>query len=122
MSPAKPSPHVAAYMRFLRLAAAIEGVPTMDSFGANERALFQAIVLAWSHQQPLSVRQAIGLDALGSPATLHKRLNRLRQLELVCDSSEPTDRRTKRLIPTTKGVAYAEQLGRAIAMGVAPIT
>lgn len=119
MQPDKRSPHVDAYMRFLQLAAAIEGMPGADSFGANERALFDAIVLAWSDQHPLSVRQAIALDALGSPATLHKRINRLRQLELVCDRSEPNDRRTKRLMPTAKGLDYAEKLGRALVLGSA---
>lgn len=119
MMSAKPSPHAVAYMRFLQLAAAIDGLPELDGFGANERALFEAIALAWAQQKPLSVRQAIALEALGSPATLHKRINRLRQLGLVSDSSEPKDRRTKRLIPTDLGLAYAEKLGQAMVMGSA---
>lgn len=107
------SPTVATYLRFLQLAAAVELLPGMDRFEANEKALFEEIMLAWSKNAPLTVRQAIGLERLGSPATLHKRVSRLRKMELIDASCVAGDRRTKYLVPTSKGLEYAEGLGKA---------
>lgn len=109
------SPYVSAYSRFLNLMAAVDVLPGMDGFGVNEKALFEAILSAWSNQTPLTVRQIIGIERLGSPATLHKRLTRLRTMGVVGASSDESDRRTKFLFPTEKGLQYANMLGQACA-------
>ncbi len=110
-----PLPHIQAYSRLLGLLAAVEMLPGMEDFGVNEKALFDEILLAWSLQQPVSVREAIHIERLGSPATLHKRLARLRVMGLVKAEGEKTDRRVKYLSPTEKGLAYAQKLGCACA-------
>ncbi len=110
-----PSPYISAYSRFLNLTAAIGLLPGMERFGVNEKALFEAVLLAWSRQAPLTVRQLIGIEQLGSPATLHKRLSRLRSMGLVDAASDAHDRRTKYLLPTAKGLDYAQLLGQACA-------
>ena len=51
----------------------------------------------------MTVREAIGRAELGSPATLHKRLVRLRQAELIAVEFIAGDRRSKLLVPTEKG-------------------
>lgn len=117
MNKATRSPTVTAYLRFLQLASAVQLLPGMDRFDANEKALFEEIMLAWSKNAPLTVRQAIGLEKLGSPATLHKRVARLRKMELVEAACMDGDRRTKFLIPTSKGLEYAGGLGKACAQG-----
>lgn len=104
---------VEAYFRFLRSMADLEALTGMDQFGVNERALFQEILLAWSIEEPLSVRQAIDIERLGSPATLHKRLSRLRKMDLIDAVSEEGDRRTKFLVPTRKGLNYVEKISKA---------
>lgn len=110
------SPYVEAYSRFLALLSAVNQMPGMADFGAHEKALFDEVLLAWSNRTPLTVRQIIHMDHLGSPATLHKRLTRLRDLGWVDASSEARDRRTKYLSPTAKGLEYAENLGKACAL------
>ena len=114
----KPYPFLQAYLRFLNLAATFVAMPGLEAFGVNEKALFEEIVLAWSRSQPLSVRQAIDLKALGSPATLHKRLSRLRKMDLVHAEIDERDRRTKLLAPTNKGLQYANAIGKAISTGI----
>ena len=114
MTTVNTTPSVDAYFRFLQMVAAVEALPGMDRFGVNERALFQEILLAWSQSEPLSVRLAIDIAHLGSPATLHKRLSRLRQMELIDAVSEEGDRRTKYLIPTGKGLRYVEKISQAM--------
>lgn len=114
MTTLKKTPSVEAYFRFLQLVSAVEALPGMDQFGVNERALFQEILLAWSMSEPLSVRQAIDIEHLGSPATLHKRVSRLRNMDLIDAVSEEGDRRTKYLVPTDKGHKYIERLSMAL--------
>jgi hypothetical protein len=108
-----PSPLARAYLHFLALSRSLTaGTPTQ--INANERALLEAVVLAWHQGQPLSVRQAIAMEELGSPATLHKRLSHLRDLGLVADVTTDADRRTKRLAPTEATLSYYAQLGEAM--------
>lgn len=107
-------PHFDAYMRFLHLAGEVAPLPNMQAFGVNERALFEAIVLAWAGGTPLKVSEAIGIDHLGSAATQHKRLARLRQMELIDTLRQDDDHRTKLLIPTAKGLEYASRVGMAL--------
>jgi hypothetical protein len=102
---------ISAYLRFLELASAVETLPGMDFFDPNHKALFEAIVLRWSQGQAMTVREAISHTELGSPATLHKRLVRLRQAELITVQSIEGDRRTKLLVPTEAGLDYASRLG-----------
>lgn len=114
MTPSNPSPLVAAYLRFLHLAKAIEATPQEGALDANELALLEAVVLRWHQGQAMTVREAIHLGALGSPATLHKRITRLRQKEWLDTFSEPGDRRAKFLVPTERALAHFHQLGQSL--------
>ena len=60
----------------------------------------------------MTVREAIALDHLGSPATLHKRITRLRQKELLIAFNQEGDRRAKYLIPSEKTLLFFGHLGR----------
>ena len=112
---------IGAYLRFLELSSAVEALPGMGFFDPNHKALFEAIVLSWSQARAMTVREAIGLSELGSPATLHKRLIRLRDAELITVESIKGDRRSKLLVPTEKGLEYASKFGSQLAqMGLQP--
>ena len=114
---------IGAYLRFLELASAVEALPGMDFFDPNHKALFEAIVLSWSKGHAMTVREAIGRAELGSPATLHKRLVRLRQAELIAVQFIEGDRRSKLLIPTEKGLDYISRFGNQLTQaGMAAIT
>ena len=108
------SPLANAYLRFLQLARAVEALPDGQSMDANESALLEAVVLRWHAGQPMTVREAISLSDLGSPATLHKRITRLRQKELLSAHSEEGDRRAKYLVPTQQALDYFHQLGQTM--------
>jgi hypothetical protein len=114
MSATEPAPLAQAYFRFLQLARAVEALPTSSLMDANEAALLEAVVLKWHEGAPMTVREAIQLAELGSPATLHKRVTRLRQKELLTTYSEPSDRRAKFLVPTPRAMAYFSHLGRSM--------
>ena len=103
-----------AYLRFLQLARAVNSLPDGAVMDANETALLEAVVLRWHEGQPMTVREAIHLEALGSPATLHKRITRLRHKDLLATYSEPGDRRAKFLVPTQQALDHFHHLGQSM--------
>lgn len=108
------SPLVSAYLRFLQLAKVIQALPDGQEMDANEKALLQAVVLRWYEDQPMTVREAIGLAELGSPATLHKRITRLREKDMLSNLNLEGDRRAKFLIPTQRTLDYFQNLGQSM--------
>jgi hypothetical protein len=101
-----------AYLRFLQLAKTIQKLPDAPLFDANEKALLEEIVLNWFEKNPMTVREAINLSALGSPATLHKRITRLRQRDFLMAFNQEDDKRAKFLIPTQKTLALFGDFGK----------
>ena len=101
-----------AYMRFLQLARSVQQLPDGPNLDANEKALLEEIALSWIEDRVMTVREAIGLNHLGSPATLHKRITRLRQKNLLKTFSQPEDKRAKYLIPTDQTIAMFGDFGK----------
>jgi hypothetical protein len=108
------SPLVSAYLRFLQLAKVIQALPDGQEMDATEKAMLQAVVLRWFEVQPMTVREAIGLAELGSPATLHKRITRLREKDMLSNLSLEGDRRAKFLIPTQRTLDFFQNLGQSM--------
>jgi hypothetical protein len=99
------------YFRFLQLAKTFQADPCELAMDANERALLDAVALRWFEDRPMSVREAIAMDHLGSPATLHKRISRLRQKDMLVAFNLEGDRRAKYLIPSEKTLSLFSELG-----------
>lgn len=114
MIDSKKNPLAEAYFRFLQLAKAFQSDNADIEMDANERAMLDAVALCWYEGNPMTVREAIALDHLGSPATLHKRITRLRQKELLIAFNQEGDRRAKYLIPSEKTLLFFGHLGRNI--------
>lgn len=108
------SPFASAYLRFLQLARAVATLPDGAPMEPNESALLEAVVLRWHQGQTMTVREAINLADLGSPATLHKRITRLRAKDMLATYSEPGDRRAKFLVPTQQALDYFHRLGQSM--------
>jgi DNA-binding MarR family transcriptional regulator len=108
------SPFASAYLRFLQLARVVQALPDGLEMDANETALLQAVVLRWYENEPMTVREAIGLVDLGSPATLHKRITRLRDKDMLSTLNLEGDRRAKFLIPTQRTLDYFSHLGQSM--------
>ena len=110
------TPNFNAYIRFLgAVAAAADKKGRRDDsalLDPNEKALLEIVALRWANGAPMTVRQAIALAYLGSPATLHKRLMRLRKRKYLQLQSVSGDKRVKQLVPGTMGMDYLEENGR----------
>jgi len=105
------SPLTEAYFRFLQLAKTFQADPSTMTMDANERALLDAVALRWFEESPMTVREAIALDHFGSPATLHKRISRLRKKDMLVAFNQEGDRRAKYLIPSEKTLKMFAELG-----------
>jgi len=112
MTKSSSTPSANAYMRFLKLSKAIQQLPDSPLLDANENALLEEIALRWFEKSPMTVREAISLAHLGSPATLHKRITRLRQRDLLLTFNQPDDKRAKFLLPSEKTLAMFTDLGK----------
>ena len=121
MSSKRITPIDNVYLRFLQLAKAIQSLPESPLLDANENALLEAIAVHWYEERPMTVREAIGLAHLGSPATLHKRITRLRANDLVQTFNQADDKRAKYLIPTDKTLAmfsdYGNKMSKVVSSG-----
>lgn len=109
-------------MRFLQLAKSVQQLPDAPQLDANEKALLEEIALRWFENRVMTVREAIGLSQLGSPATLHKRITRLRQKDLLKTFNQPEDNRAKYLIPTDKTIAMFGNFGKRMNSAIATPT
>jgi len=106
--------HSQIYLRFIHLTQAISGdLPTFNVDSAALR-LLEAVAVAYTQGSPLTVTNAMRLTNIASPATLHRKLDALREAGLVAQEFEGKNRRTKYLVPTAQASKYFEQLGKAL--------
>ena len=102
----KTSESAVSYFAFLKnvnKARSLASAPGMD---AEEEALLNELALAWFKGTPYAVREAMGLDKLASPSTLHRRISRLKVLGMIQDAPFSGNQRVKLLVPTAKTMAY----------------
>ena len=66
----------------------------------------------------LTVSQAIALNKIASPATLHRKLDELREGGLIEQTFEGKNRRTKFLVPTKAANAYFDRMSGAMQSAV----
>lgn len=109
------TPPIENYFHFIKLSQKIDVIFNLNGFCPNKKALFHEIILAWFNEVPLTVREAMAISYLGSPATLHKRIAGLRDLKLVHVVHLSGNMRTKYLQPTDSGLKYIEMLAHCLA-------
>ncbi len=108
------------YLRFINLTHAItsewEGVG-IDLLGLR---LLEAIAIAHNQGAALTVTDAMALNGIASPATMHRKLTSLLDAKLIEQVFEGKNRRTKYLVPTVQASNYFEQLGKALVLASTP--
>lgn len=97
------------YIRFLLLSDEIETI-----FDHTERYLFNLIAVRHFHQNPMRVTEAMHKNMVASPATIHRKLDNLREKGLIDTQYEGKNRRTKFLVLTPMGVNYLHQKAAAM--------
>ena len=102
------------YCQFLKLAASVSTLPAGVTLSPLETVLLQEIFLNSHDNHPLTVKEAIELNHLASPSTLHKRITHLRSLKLLKTEHHDSDHRTKYLVLTPHALAHFHALGTAM--------
>jgi hypothetical protein len=103
------------YIRFLRLSRALAQHKSItNSIDATALQLFNEIAVQHDDGKTLTVSQAIALNKIASPATLHRKLDELREGGLIEQIFEGQNRRTKFLVPTKVANAYFEKMSEAM--------
>ena len=77
--------------------------------------LLELITVRDVHGKRMTVTDAMMLNDLASPATLHRKLDDLLDANLIEQKFEGRNRRTKYLVPTKKAIEHFSKLGLAIA-------
>ncbi len=88
------------YMRFLNLLHALEGGEHAPSMDLDAKKLLEFIAMRHEQHKPLTVTEAMALATIASPATIHRKMDQLRELCMIDTVFEGNNRRTKYLVPT----------------------
>ena len=95
------------YIRFLQNVSAVKPHQiSQKNISPIAVLLLNEIAVKDFEMQPLTVSQAMEFRAVGSPATLHRKLHELREKEMIAVTSVGTDRRTKYLFLTQTAKDY----------------
>jgi hypothetical protein len=108
------------YLRFFMMISIVKDESRIENLNADEMELFGIICVNWSFEKPLKVNDAINNPRLGSAATLHKRLQRLRDMNMIDDIKKDGDKRTKYLHPSSKGMVYLKWLDSMLLRSIHP--
>ena len=96
-----------SYMRFLRSVASLEPIQLkQNDLSPTAILLLNKIAVKNFEEQPLTVTQAMGFNALGSSANLHRKLDELRETGMIEFRSVGKNRRTKYLHITQAAFDY----------------
>jgi len=106
------------YLRFLNLLQTLEGAGQMRDIDADSRKLLELIALKHNQQNPLTISEAMALGHIASPATIHRKLDLLRDVGMVDTVHEGKNRRTKYLVPTPKAFEHFADLGKAMQQAI----
>ncbi len=102
------------YLRFLSLLHAIENSDELPQMDLEAKRLLEVIAIRFDQKTPLTVTEAMALNDIASPATLHRKLDQLREMGMIDTMFEGTNRRTKYMVPTDAAQRYFEQVEKAL--------
>lgn len=101
------------YIRFLRLAEALRGLPSLPSLDPLEERILGLIARASQEDRRLSVRDIMAEKTIGSPATLHARLKAMRAKGWIA-LVDTEDARRKQVTLTPAALAHFDRLSECL--------
>ncbi len=109
----KSSKMAGVYLRFIHLSEVLRDQPGLSPLEPLEERILMIVANAHYARERLSVKDLMGMSALGSPAMLHGRLKSMREKGWIF-LAETEDARRKQLELTKDSLAYFEKLGRCM--------
>ncbi len=106
-------------MRFLRIARDVDVQKTpVKNIDSTALLLLNEIAVQHHEGKNITVTQAMLLSNIASPATVHRKLDELREAGLIEQVFEGKNRRTKYLVPTKEADSYFAKMSKAITNAV----
>jgi len=107
------------YLRFLNFARAVDIQKTpVKNIDSTALLLLNEIAVQHLDGKNITVTQAMLLSNIASPATVHRKLDELREAGLIEQVFEGKNRRTKYLVPTKEADSYFAKMSKAITNAV----
>lgn len=103
------------YLRFLQLAEALRGLPSLPSLDPLEERILALIARAGQEHERLSVRDMMAKEDLGSPATVHGRLKSMREKGWIM-LADTEDTRRKQVELTQAALLHFDKLSKCLVM------
>ena len=107
------------YLQFLSISRSLEITKkTSNDVDATSMLLLNEIAVQHFEEKPMRVSDAMDLKAIASPATIHRKINELREAGLIDMVFQGQNRRTKYLIPTKSANAFFEKMSDSMLKAV----
>lgn len=101
------------YLRFLHLAEALRGLPSLPPLDPLEERILALIARASKNEERLSVRDMMGKGEYGAPATVHARLKSMREKGWIV-LSDTEDARRKQIDLTQAALQHFDRLSNCL--------
>jgi DNA-binding MarR family transcriptional regulator len=105
------------YLRFLQLAEALRGLPSLPSLDPLEERILAIVARAMQDGDRLCVRDMMAKKELGAPATVHSRLTSMREKGWIM-LTDTEDTRRKQVTLTQAALAHFDKLSRCMVTAV----
>lgn len=101
------------YLRFLQLAEALRGLPSLPPLDPLEERILTFVARAGQNDERLSVRDMMAKTELGAPATVHSRLKSMREKGWIM-LTDTEDTRRKQIELTQAALQYFDKLSKCM--------
>ncbi len=103
------------YLRLKHLIHSLDEKEELAELDLVSLRMLEILTLQHIENKPMTVTEVMALQTLGSPATLHRKLDGLRDAGYVESFSLPNDKRTKYLKPCAKAMKHFSALSDLVA-------
>ncbi|NBO15167.1 MAG: hypothetical protein EBV20_08540 [Betaproteobacteria bacterium] len=111
--------HANSYLQYLELSQKTKMYQAMFAERPICEKLLGMIALENEAGKPYTVSEIMRLEHLGSPCTIHRRMETLREAGLIAQVYKNGDRRTKYLVPTRTASRYFKVMDHVIRQSIA---
>jgi hypothetical protein len=105
------------YLRFVQLAEAIRGLPSLPQLDPLEERILTVVGAAFQKRERLCVRDLMAKSELGAPATIHTRLKSMRGKGWIV-LTDTEDSRRKQVQLTQEAMLHFDRLSRCLTQAV----
>lgn len=98
----------------MALTQALDSPLAESGMDETQRRLLELIAIRHASGKSITVSEAMESTSVASPATIHRKLDALRELGMIAPTFEGENRRTKYLVPTQTADVYFHKLGHLL--------